>query len=44
MLIFGVHEGERVAIDVPIGSTVGEVKKMIQVILARFMIYKNKIN
>lgn len=31
MLIFGVHEGERVAIDVPIGSTVGEVKKMIQV-------------
>lgn len=31
MLIFGVHEGERVSIDVPLGATVGEVKKMIQV-------------
>ncbi|WAR03386.1 ANKUB-like protein [Mya arenaria] len=31
MLIFGVHEGERVAVDVPLGATVGEVKKMIQV-------------
>ncbi|KAL4223430.1 Ankyrin repeat and ubiquitin domain containing 1 [Mactra antiquata] len=36
MLVFGVHEGERVAIDVPIGSTVGEVKKMIQVKLNIF--------
>ena len=31
MLVFGVHEGERVAVDVPIGATVGEVKKLIQV-------------
>ena len=31
MLVFGVHEGERVGIDVPIGATVGEVKKMVQV-------------
>lgn len=31
MLVFGVHGNERVAIDVPIGSTVGEVKKQIQV-------------
>lgn len=36
MLVFGVHEGERVAIDVPIGSTVGEVKKMIQIKLNIF--------
>lgn len=36
MLIFGVYESERVAIDVPIGSTVGEVKKMIQVRLHIF--------
>ena len=31
MLVFGVHEGERVAVDVPIGATVGDVKKLIQV-------------
>lgn len=35
MLIFGVHGNERVAIDVPLASTVGEVKKQIQVIRIR---------
>jgi len=31
MLVFGVHGKERVPIDVPLASTVGEVKKQIQV-------------
>ncbi|KAK3597209.1 hypothetical protein CHS0354_003714 [Potamilus streckersoni] len=30
MLVFGVHEGERVSVDVPIGTTVGDVKKIMQ--------------
>lgn len=36
MLVFGVHEGERVAVDVPIGATVGDVKKLIQIKLNIF--------
>ncbi|XP_033748019.1 protein ANKUB1-like [Pecten maximus] len=30
MLVFGVYEGERMSIDVPIGASVGEAKKMFQ--------------
>ncbi|KAK3084830.1 hypothetical protein FSP39_019824 [Pinctada imbricata] len=30
MLVFGLYEGDRISLDVPIGSSVGEVKRMFQ--------------
>ena len=30
MLVFGLYEGDRISLDVPIGSSVGEVKKLFQ--------------
>lgn len=36
MLVFGLYEGERCSLDVPIGATVGNVKKLFQ---AKFNIH-----
>lgn len=41
MLVFGLFEGDRVSLDVPIGSTVGEVKKMFQ---TKLNIYIDEMN
>ncbi|XP_048751930.1 uncharacterized protein LOC125663665 [Ostrea edulis] len=41
MLVFGLFEGDRVSLDVPIGATVGEVKKMFQ---TKLNIYIDEMN
>ena len=41
MLVFGLFEGDRVSLDVPLGSTVGEVKKMFQ---TKLNIYIDEMN
>ncbi|XP_052075668.1 uncharacterized protein LOC127713091 [Mytilus californianus] len=41
MLVFGLYEGERCSLDVPIGTLVGNVKKLFQ---AKFNIYIDELN
>jgi len=41
MLVFGVFEGERLSLDVPVGSSVGDVKKLFQI---KFNIFVDEFN